>query len=241
MKWSNIILSTSLVAVLAGIFGSNVLMKKEYNRLDKSDKYWNYTKLTDKPFRHIRITGGNVSNIVYEQTSHNAVKVLRAWHGSEDGTVKAEVTKDTLQITFLNQYKDLYEKYWLKDAVTVRITGPVVESISGSDTKVSMNKFNQPSLKVNLTGNSKLIVSSYRNNFDKIDVSQADSSVTTFTMSNETFTPDIISIREANVTGRGVSLLNLRSSSVQQLNLDMSDSASVALSGYTLDKWSGKK
>jgi hypothetical protein len=81
MKWSNIILSTSLVAVLAGIFGSNVLMKKEYDRLDKSDKYWNYTKLTDKPFRHIRITGGNVSNIVYEQTPHNAVKSVArmAW------------------------------------------------------------------------------------------------------------------------------------------------------------------
>ena len=241
MKWSNVILSTTLATGLAGIFGSNAIMKKEYDRIDKSDKYWNFTKFTDKPFKHIKITGGNVSNIAYEQSPYSAVKVISAWRGSTDGTVSAVVTNDTLKIDFVNGYKDVYEKHWLSDAVTVRITGPVVESVTGTDTKLVLNKFNHPSLKVDLHGNSRLIVNSYRNHYDRIDVNQGDSSVTTFTMSNETFTNDIIRIKEVNATGRGVSLLNLRSSSVEHLNLDMADSASVALSGYTLCKWNAKK
>lgn len=241
MKWSNVILTTTLAAGLAGIFGSNAIMKKEYDSIDKSDKYWNYTKFTDKPFKHIKITGGNVSNIVYEQAPHSAVKVMRAWHGSEDGTVKAVVSNDTLAIDFVNGYKDLYEKYWLRDAVTVRITGPVVESVTGMDTKLVLNKYDHPSLKVELHGNSRLVVNSYRTHFDRLDVNQGDSSLTTIAMSNETFTNDIIRIKEVNATGRGVSLLNLRSLSVDHLNLDMADSASVALSGYTLGKWNTNK
>jgi hypothetical protein len=216
-------------------------MKGEYDRIDKSDKYWNYIKFTDKPFKHIRITGGNVSNIVYEQSPHSVVKVMRAWHGSEDGTVKAVVANDTLTIDFANGYKDIYEKYWLRDAVTVRISGPVLESVNGADTKMVLNKFDQPALKVDLKGNSRLVVNSYRTHFDRLDVNQGDSSLTTIAMSSETFTNDIIRIKEVNAIGRNVSLLNLRSVSVEHLNLDMADSASVALSGYTLDKWSGKK
>lgn len=237
MKWSNIILSTALGVGLSGIFGANAIMKREYDTIDRSDKYWNYTKFTDEPFRHIRIVGGNVSNIVFEQAAHSSVKVMRAWHGSEDGTVKAGVSNDTLTIHFINGYKDLYEKQWLRNAVTVRITGPVLESVSGTDTKLIVNKFNQPSLKVNLNGNSKLAINSYRKDFDRIDVNQSDSSLTTLAMSKDVFTNDIIRIQEVNAVGRGVSLLNLHFSNVEKLNLDMSDSASVALSAYTLNRW----
>src|SRR5205085_3898781 len=102
MKWSNLILIISLVSAVGGIFASNILIKREFDMIDKSDKYWNFIKLTDKPFRHISITGGNVSNIVYEQSPYNAVKVMREWHGSSDGTVKADVINDTLKIVFLN-------------------------------------------------------------------------------------------------------------------------------------------
>ena len=101
--------------------------------------------------------------------------------------------------------------------------------------------FGLPVQTLHRKGNSRLVVNSYRTHFDRLDVNQGDSSLTTIAMSNETFTNDIIRIKEVNAIGRSVSLLNLRSVSVEHLNLDMADSASVALSGYTLDKWSGKK
>lgn len=241
MKWSNLILYGTLAIGMGGLVGSNAILKREYDRIDKSDKYWNYKKLCDQPFKHIRITGGNVSNIVYEKAPHSSVKAMEAWHGSDDGTVKAVVSNDTLVIDYANTYKDIFEKYWLRDAVTVRIAGPTVESVSGLDTRLVFNRFDQPSLKINLQGNSRLVINSYRTHFDKLDVIQGDSSLTTLSMSNETFSNDIIRIDEVNAVGRGVSLLNLRSSSVERLNVDMADSASVALSGYTLGKWSAKK
>ena len=240
MKWSNTILITALLTGLAGLFGSNALIKKVYESIDKSDKYWNFKKLTDQPFKHIRITGGNVSNIVYDQSPQSSVKVLPEWHGSDDGTVKAMVKNDTLVIDYANTYRDIYEKHWLRDAVTVRISGPEVKSVTGSDTRLMLNKYNQPALKVDLSGNSRLVVNSYRTQFEKLDVNLSDSSLTTISMSDETFTKDIIKIDEVNATGRGMSLLNLRSSSIERLHLDLADSASVALSGYTLTKWNNR-
>ena len=237
MKWSNIILLTTLGTGLAGIFGANAILKNEYDKIDKSDKYWNYKGITDKHFKHINITGGNVSNIVYDQSPKSSVKIMRSWHGVDDGTVRADVSNDTLNIHFINSYKDVFEKFWLREAVPVRIAGPVVQSVTGMDTKLVLNKFNQPTLNVNLRGNSRLVINSYRTTFDRLDVQQSDSSLTTLAMSNEVFTNNIIKIKEVKASGSGVSLLNLRSVSVEHLQLAMSDSASVALSGYSLDKW----
>jgi len=63
MKWSNLILATTLVLLAASIFLSNALLKSVYDKVDKSDPYWSYVKALDQDFHHLNIRGGNITNI----------------------------------------------------------------------------------------------------------------------------------------------------------------------------------
>jgi hypothetical protein len=237
MKWSSILLTTLGVAAISGILGSNYIMKKVYDNTDKSDPYWNFRKVFDQPFHHLKINGGNISNLVYEQSDKHSVKLLTAWKGASDGSVKTSLNNDTLTIDFPNEYKDLYEKFWLRDEVTVRISSPQLMSIQGIDTKLFINKFNQPTLNIYAAGNTKLLINTYRNKFDSINVIQRDSSLAYMTKSDEIIGPNILTFNKVNADCSGNSLLNLRSSVIDHLDLKISDSASVALSGATLEKF----
>jgi hypothetical protein len=237
MKLSNVILLTSLCIGIVGLIGSNYVMKKEFDKIDKTDPYWNYWKIEDKPFRHLVIHGGNISNIIFEESPHSFVKVMNNWRGSGDGSVKAKVVNDTLYIDFSNRFVDIYEKFWLRDVVPVRISAPHLVSADGKDTKLVIDKFNQPELKINLNGDSKIQVNSFRTHFDRIEVNQNDSSLVAFTVSKELFLPDSINISQVIAYGSGTSLLNLRTATIDSLHLDLTDAASIALSGYSLKKW----
>jgi hypothetical protein len=237
MKLSNIILLTSLSIGIGGLVGANYVMKKEFDKIDKTDPYWTYKKIEDKPFTHLVINGGNISNIIFEESPHFFVKVMNNWRGSNDGSVKAKVTNDTLYLDFTNRFQDIYEKFWLRDVVPVRISAPQLVSANGSNTKLVIDKFNQPELKIALDGDSKIQVNCFRTHFDRIEVNQKDSSLVAFTVSKELFLPDSINIGEVVARGSGTSLLNLRTATINSLQLDLTDAASIALSGYSLRKW----
>ena len=63
MKLSSLILLITLSLLTVALFLSNVLLKKEYDKIDKSDNYWTYGKILEQPFRHLKIEGGNITNI----------------------------------------------------------------------------------------------------------------------------------------------------------------------------------
>ena len=237
MKLSNTILITSLAIGISGLFGSNYIMKNEFDRIDKTDPYWTYKKIEDRPFRHLVITGGNISNILFEQSPHSFVKVMTNWRGSGDGSVKANVVNDTLYLDFANQSSDIYEKYWLRDVVPVRISTPSMISVDGSNTKLVVDKFNQPTFKIGLKGDSKIQVNCFRTHFDRLEIEQRDSSLVAFTVSKELFVPDSIKVNHVIADGSGTSLLNLRTATIDSLQVHLADAASIALNGYSLKKW----
>jgi hypothetical protein len=237
MKLSNTILLVSLLTGVAGLFGSNYVMKKEFDKIDKTDPYWTYKKVEEKPFKHLVINGGNISNIFFEQSPHSFVKVMKNWRGANDGSIKTRISNDTLYLTFENRFADIYEKYWLREVVPVRISTPSLISAEGSNTKLVIDKFNQPTLKIELNGDSKIQVNCFRTHFDKIEVDQKDSSLVAFTVSKELFLPDSININKVVAKGSGTSLLNLRTATIDSLQLNLTDAAAIALSGYSLKKW----
>jgi hypothetical protein len=54
--------------------------------------------------------------------------------------------------------------------------------------------------------------------------------------SDDVIGPNVLAINKVNADCSGNSLLNLRSSDIEELNLKMTDSASIALSGKTLER-----
>lgn len=183
MKISSIILLVTFLLLLTAMLASNILLKKEYDKIDKSDIYWTYGKILEQPFKHLKIEGGNVSKIAFEQNKKSSVGVFKNWQGYENKLVKAFVRNDTLFIKFPNTYKDIYEKRFLGWYTTVRIFSPELLSVDGYNTNFELFKLKQKSISINLSGRSKLEVESYINHLDSLHISQKDSSEVVFEIS----------------------------------------------------------
>lgn len=202
MKLSTIILLVTLVLLVTAMFASNIILKNEYNKVDKSDLYWTYGKILEQPFKHLKIEGGSVTNIAFEPSKTSSVRVFKNWDGYEKGTVKASVKNDTLFVKFPNTYKDEYEKRFLGWSTLVRIFSPELLSVEGTDTKLGMFKLKQKSLNVTLSGKSKFEVESYLSNFDTLKISQRDSSEVVFEMSPDLMTSDPVALEKEALKGQ---------------------------------------
>lgn len=212
MKVSSVILLVTFVFLVTAMFASNILLKKEYDKVDKSDLYWTYGKILQQPFKHLKIDGGNVTNIAFEQSAKPSVRVFKNWDGYEKGTVKAYVKNDTLFVKFPNVYKDQYEKDRLKWSTLVRIFSPELLSVEGFDTDLGLFKLQQKNITVSLSGKSKFEVESYLYNLDSLNILQKDSSEVVFEMS-----PDLKTAEPGDLLSAPLANRQIRK---EDLNLD---------------------
>jgi len=183
MKFTSRMLLLLLLVVLAGLFSSNMLLKRQYDQVDKSDLYWTYNKVLEQPFKYLKITGGNITNIAFEQSTKPSVRLLQEWVVYHGGQVKANVHNDTLYINFDFKPSNSYEKFWLQTQTPVRIFAPQLLSVDGINTNFEMFRLKQKSIHVSMTGKSNFEVESMLTTMDSIKVYQRDSSAVVFEMS----------------------------------------------------------
>lgn len=234
MRFSSVILVVLLALLVTSIFASNIILKMQYQKVDKSDYYWNYDKILGQPFKYVKIDGGNVSNIVFEQSNNCSVRVLDYWGGYEKDSIKAFINNDTLYLKFYNNPSDLYKKFWLQSNVIVRLSAPVLKSIDGNNTNFQFEKLTQKSISINLSGKSRIEVESNIHNLDTINVIQKDSSQVIFEMNPDIKVSPIMSALVVNATLKDVTLLDIGHVYVNNLNLKIADSSAVILSGNAL-------
>ena len=185
MKLSSRILLSLLIIIVAGLLLSNIVLKKEYNKIDKSDLYWNYTPVLTQPFKYLKIEGGNITNIAFEQSKNYSVRVLNDWQRYHPQLIQSSVKNDTLFIKFVSAGNNQNEKDWMKRITLVRIFSPELLSIEGFNTNFEMFKLKQKSITVNMFGKSKFEVESMIPDMDSINIVQKDSSSVEFEMSPE--------------------------------------------------------
>lgn len=183
MKLSSVILLTTFSLLLVAMVVSNILLKKQYDQLDKSNLYWNYKKLLEQPFSHLKIEGGNLTQIAFEQNQHASVRISKNWRETESNLVKAHVYNDTLFVKFPLVAKDAYEKEFLRWNTMVRIFSPYLWSVEGVNTNVALYKLKQKSISVTLSGKSNVVVETYLHDLDTLTINQHDSSRVVFKMS----------------------------------------------------------
>jgi hypothetical protein len=235
LKVSTIILCTVLVLLVIGVFASNIILKNVYAKVDKSDLYWNYNKILEQPYKHLKLEGGNVTNIVFEPHKQSSVRVLNYWREYQKNvTMKAFVKNDTLHLIFPNKYKGPGEQYWLQHTVTVRLFAPQLLSIEGSNTNFELQKLKQNNISINIKGKSRLEVESYQNTFDTINVTQADSSQVIFEMAPELKGSQNMHFNNVTANLRDYTILDIGHGSANNLNLNLADSSAIILSGKSL-------
>ncbi|KAA9038357.1 hypothetical protein FW778_12350 [Ginsengibacter hankyongi] len=202
MKLSSRILLSMLIILIAGLLLSNMVLKKEYNKIDKSDLHWNYTSVLTQPFKYLKIEGGNITKIAFEQNKNCSVRVLNDWQRYHPELIHSFVKNDTLFIKFVHSGSNQNEKDWMKWTTLVRIFSPELLSVEGFNTDFEMFKLKQKSISVNMSGKSKFEVESMIPDMDSINVIQKDSASVEFEMS-----PDYNSKRrEDSVINKGLAI-----------------------------------
>ncbi len=234
-KLSTIILTVLLTLIIAGIFASNIILKKVYDKVDKSDVYWNYNIILSQPYKYLKIDGGNITTIMFEQSKKPSVRVLNYWDDyKKDSSLSVHVKNDTLFLKFPNKYRNEGEKEWMQSQVLVRLFAPQLLSIDGSDTNFELQKLKQANINIRLSGNSRLEVETYLPNFDNLNVTQSDSSQVVFEMSPDLKVFPIMHFNNVSANMTGYTLLDVGRSYIDHVKLNISDSSAVILSGKSL-------
>jgi hypothetical protein len=226
-----------LFMLVAGLLSSNMILKKEYDKVDKSDIYWTFGNILEQPFKYLKIKGGNITNIAFEQSSNCSVRVLRDWEGYHERRVKAFVKNDTLFVDFPDNPKNMYEKFWMKGMTLVRIFSPELLSVDGFDTKFEMFKLKQKSLTVSMSGKSTFEVESLIPGLDTLHISQKDSSEVIFEMSPEYKSVQSTSENQKVIIDQAKPGLVTLNPPPQQIKSDETmtiQSVNANLQGYTL-------
>lgn len=201
MKISTSILFTLLILLVAGMLCSNIILKKEYDKVDKSDLYWTYRRVSETPFKHLKIKGGNITNIAFEQSNTCSVRVLEDWARYHKGDITAVVKNDTMFVDFSFVPQNENEKSWLKNITPVRIFCPQLLSVEGFNTKLEMFKMKQKSYTVSMAGKSQFEVESMIPSLESLNISQKDSSEVVFEMS-----PEYKAVPKAESSGKALTV-----------------------------------
>jgi hypothetical protein len=228
-----------LCLFIAGLFVSNTYLKAEFDKVDKNDLYWTYSKILEQPFHHLNIEGGNLTHIAFEQSEKPSVKVLNDWLTSrfaKDHAVMTRVKNDTLYLKFPKTYKDIYEKNWLSRNTIVRIFAPQLLSVTGNDTNFEMYKMSQKSIQVNLKGKSTFELESMIAQFDTLKVVMRDSSAVTFELAPEFKGTKSFHVKSIKADIQGYSYMDVGFAQIDDLKLNIADSSAVMISGSTYKK-----
>jgi len=248
MKLSSRILLSMLVILVAGLLLSNIVLKKEYNKIDKSDLHWNYTNVLTQHFKYLKIEGGNITNIAFEQSKNFSVRVLNDWQRYHPELLQSLVKKDTLFIKFVYNSSNQNEKDWMKSTTLVRIFSPELLYVEGFNTNFEMFRLKQKSIAVNMSGKSRFEVESMIPDMDSINVVQKDSASVEFEMSpdykstplirssNEIKSDEAMNINSVNANLQGYTILDVGHAQIQSLQLNIADSSAIVLSGGALKK-----
>ncbi|MGY4383993.1 uncharacterized protein YkuJ [Pedobacter sp. UYP24] len=235
MKISSSILLALFILLVSSLFASNILLKNQLMHIDKTDFYWNYNKISSKPFKHLTIEGGNETHIYFQQNNTCSVKVYDIWEGYEkDSTVKVFVKNDTLHLKFDYKASNLNDKYFLSNNVLLRISAPELLSVNGLNTNLEMFDIRQKKLNISMSGKSQLQMQTSISIIDSLNIMQKDSSDILFEKNPYLKGSPTFSVKylQANVTG--VSKLDISHINPESLRLLIGDSSAVYLSGRGL-------
>jgi hypothetical protein len=236
MKKSSLILLILAALFIASLIGSDLVLKNEYDRIDKSDPFWNYTKLNKGVFHHISMTGSNVTRVSFIPGPNSSMGVLNYWETQLRSRIESSISNDTLFIKFRERTDPPDIRNWMKYHVLVTISCPHLISVSGLNSNLDIFKLNQKGLSVSLMGKSAMEVESYNSDFDSIFVSQKDSSQLKFEMSEEIKGSGIMRAKILDADVHGYSLLDVGHFQLQTVHESIGDSSGIIVSGNTLKR-----
>jgi hypothetical protein len=234
MKKSSLLLTILALLFIISLFASDLVLKKKYNTIDRSDPFWNYTKLNRGNFHHIKMIGGNITRASFVPGLHGSIGILSEWEGGMRDRVKSNISNDTLFIQVRERKDAPNVRNWMKYHVLIAISCPDLLSVDGVNINLTLYKMKQKNISVTLAGQSEMEIETDVADFDSIFVSQKDTSELKFEMSEDVSKYGILHAKALYARVYGSSLLDVGHFQIESLHQEISDSAAIILSGCGL-------
>ncbi|MBC7383184.1 MAG: hypothetical protein H7296_09345 [Bacteroidia bacterium] len=235
MKLSNIILAGISLLLVGGLIASNLALNKEYNEMDKNDSYWMFGKISEQPFKHIIMEGGNLTQIIYEPDENCSVRINKRWLDLKKDSIKVKVQNDTLYLQFPANLTYSIKKEDKSLSQLIRIFSPNLLTVNGNNTQILLGRFKQKKISINLKGKSELNLESALTEFDTLHITLSDSSVSTLSVTNKAVGSKILRVQYVKALINDWSQLRLGKCLIRTMLLYAGDSTSVEFSGATIN------
>jgi len=229
--WMLVILGTFL---FLSVIASNLILRHQFNSIDKSDPFWNYTKLTTGSFHHIMLSGSNETRVVFSPGRAGSVGVLNYWESEMRRRVHASIAHDTLFVHMDDRADPPNLREWMKFRVLIAISAPDIYSVNARNANLDMLKMKQQNITIELSGKSRMEFESYITDFDSLSIVQRDSSELKFEMADELGNNHVLHARSIRSNVDGYSFLNVGHFQIQSFHPVIGDSSAIAVSGGTL-------
>jgi hypothetical protein len=178
LKHSSIFLIGITLFVIGGIVTSSFMLRKKYDSLNTAnDPQWYYTKLTDAPFKHLKITQNAKPDSLKSTQKEEVQGVWGALSFMESNTfsvasnpssmgydidtenadtISCKIIGDTLVIN-VPYHQFYYKDNYRRMSFDLRLKMPNLESLSCDNTSPYILNFNQDKLDIVLTKQAHVI------------------------------------------------------------------------------------
>lgn len=163
MKLSTKLLTGLLGIILVMMLVSAFSIKSEFEKINQKDLFWNSIKLSNKPFKHLKVIGQkksdgivNILNSSHFVNNDFAVYIPKEW--AEEAKISFE--KDTLVVALLaNPSKEDENLEYKKNATILNIFCPKISSIKGANVRISIDSLNQNKLYIEANKDATINIS----------------------------------------------------------------------------------
>ena len=170
MKTSNLLLLGLLLLLFIAMIGVDLSLKKEFERIDRNDPYYGYSRDSLKPFKYVKLSGSNFTLTQIQPGKQFEIRKSDFEEYTKNSKIEWEVISDTLYVNFIKskEYNPSFNIYQeLNQGVGIYILAPKLSGINSAEIVCKVNKWPSGDFNVIQSGSGMHLLN---NSFDHLDI-----------------------------------------------------------------------
>ena len=223
MKTSNQLLIGLFVVIFIAIGATAMVLKTEFDKIDKDDPFYGYTLENPPPFRAVKLTGDYQQLVQLQPSREYAIRMNK--YAKNGATWKVSGDTLTVSFDFPTQPKPNFHYAFYDRSASLYITLPYLASLTTQGITTKLTGWQQDSLQLTVRGiqQGSMLTG---NRIDQLSATATHNGLILLESDN--------AIAHARVSVQDSSALTARYSAIDSLSLRIDSTASVELPGALL-------
>jgi hypothetical protein len=153
MKRSTVLLIVLLTGILLFVAGSNLVLKAEFDKIDRKDRFYGYKEEKVRPFKYVKIQGKQVGLTQIQPGSG-----FRILYKADRKLMDWKIVADTLELTYKRHWDEDPARYDnFSDKPAVYITAPQLSGVTLRQSTAIISEWKSGSLHIDQEGRAVLL------------------------------------------------------------------------------------